>query len=626
MNIKKINRFMIIYYIIIGLILFNYKEITNITTKIYNDLEYVKCGSATEIPKAVPQVTSIAYTLIIVGTPIILIIFSIVTMIKALGNGNGEEIQKAKNNLFKKLIIAAIIFFIGAIVQFVINKVTSNDNDKTTAMSCMKCFLYYSSNNCTIMKKEEDNNDIRKKTGYTSNYLNSNVVQKSNKKKNKKSNTIITNDKSGWITGTYGKLKYLLYTPPKVYSNKPLIVQLHGGAECGKNYDVFDKFGYKYKTDNGSEINAYILMPILPVYTSWINYDQDLFGLIEKVVDEKGIDKNRITLSGISLGANGVPQVINKHPGYFANAILYAIGYEPNASIFKDVNTWIVWGDKDNGAGSYSSTHSPNLYNSIQKAGYNVKKTMYPGIGHDSIIISKIIDDPDFDNFITQSKDGSTDKGKVINNSSSGWVNGKYGKLEYTLYVPPKVLSTKPLVVYLHGRDEFKSLGGNLNKLFAYGYGRKINSGMDFNAYVLMPLGATYSWGNHYTEVMELIKKIVADYKLDSNRVTLTGFSAGAWAIPDLLKTNPGYFSNVIIYAIGTSSSTSLYKDVHTWIVWGEADTSTTTYSTKLYNDLKYVGYSVRKDSYPGIRHNGIIIDKNIEKSDFFNFINQPKK
>jgi len=107
--------------------------------------EYVACGDATGIPKPIPQLTSIAYTLLITATPIILIIFSIIALVKATTAGSQDDIMKARGKLIKKFITAAVVFFIAGIVQFVVTK-AADSSEKGTISKCISCFLYNS--NC----------------------------------------------------------------------------------------------------------------------------------------------------------------------------------------------------------------------------------------------------------------------------------------------------------------------------------------------------------------------------------------------------------------------------------------------------------------------------------------------
>ena len=142
MNKKKL--FAIIYFIILGLIIFGSG---NLKWAI-NDLAYVGCGNAGGIPKPLPQMTTMSYTVLMVGVPLVLAASAIIEMIKAIANRDTEEIAKAKRKLFKKFIMAAIILLITGITQFVLYRVTSNATDQESVKSCVRCFLFYSEDNC----------------------------------------------------------------------------------------------------------------------------------------------------------------------------------------------------------------------------------------------------------------------------------------------------------------------------------------------------------------------------------------------------------------------------------------------------------------------------------------------
>ncbi len=102
---------------------------------------YVTCGSATNIPAPIPQLTSIAYTLIVIAAPIILIIFSIVALVKAIVAGTPDEIMKAKGKLIKKFIATAVIFFVAGITQFVVTQ-SAAASENASISECLSCFLY----------------------------------------------------------------------------------------------------------------------------------------------------------------------------------------------------------------------------------------------------------------------------------------------------------------------------------------------------------------------------------------------------------------------------------------------------------------------------------------------------
>ena len=142
MNKKKLLA--VIYFVIVGIVIFSSDSLGSMVT----DLSYVKCGSTTGIPRPLPQMTTIAYTLIMVGVPIILVASGVLTMVKAIASKDVEEIAKSKNKLIKKILSAAIVLLITSITRFVIYRITNNDSDAETAKSCLRCFLFYNEENC----------------------------------------------------------------------------------------------------------------------------------------------------------------------------------------------------------------------------------------------------------------------------------------------------------------------------------------------------------------------------------------------------------------------------------------------------------------------------------------------
>ena len=73
--------------------------------------------------------------------PILLIIFGMIDLGKAVIASKEDAIQKATPSLFKRLIAAVVIFFIPAIVGAVFSLIWSFNDDKTTAdyEICSRC-------------------------------------------------------------------------------------------------------------------------------------------------------------------------------------------------------------------------------------------------------------------------------------------------------------------------------------------------------------------------------------------------------------------------------------------------------------------------------------------------------
>lgn len=182
---KKVKIVSTIYFIVVAIIVFTSDNVKLFATA----LDYIACGSATGIPKPIPQVITIAYTLLMVGAPIVLVVSSVMTLIKAVADNDLENISKARNKLFKKFAMAVLIFLTTSIVRFVIGKVASTTNDKNTVTQCLNCFVYYSSENC---QASSSGNDTETET-YTDPY--SNIEQaESSTGKPKGTKTILIGD------------------------------------------------------------------------------------------------------------------------------------------------------------------------------------------------------------------------------------------------------------------------------------------------------------------------------------------------------------------------------------------------------------------------------------------------
>ena len=109
---------------------------------VFADLHYVGCGSMEGIPQPLVQLTRMVYNFLVVITPIVLVAFSVIRMIRALKEDNADEVVKAKNSLVKKFIAAGIILSVGVVSRFILTQVATNKDDKNTAIACMRCFLY----------------------------------------------------------------------------------------------------------------------------------------------------------------------------------------------------------------------------------------------------------------------------------------------------------------------------------------------------------------------------------------------------------------------------------------------------------------------------------------------------
>jgi len=107
----------------------------------YDKRAIVSCGEGLieNIPSLIPKVISIAYTVIQVLVPIILVVIGSMDLLKSVTAQKEDEIKKGQNLFIKRLIVAAILFFVFIIVKFVISIVADNNGSKI--IDCAECFI-----------------------------------------------------------------------------------------------------------------------------------------------------------------------------------------------------------------------------------------------------------------------------------------------------------------------------------------------------------------------------------------------------------------------------------------------------------------------------------------------------
>ncbi len=110
-----------------------------------NTLELVKCGNM-EIDHIIPGTISMVVTILKIAIPIILIIFGMLDLSKAVMANDEKEMKEAQKKLIHRIIYAVVVFFVIALVQFVFSRLASQDSDgtninKTSVSSCVNCFI-----------------------------------------------------------------------------------------------------------------------------------------------------------------------------------------------------------------------------------------------------------------------------------------------------------------------------------------------------------------------------------------------------------------------------------------------------------------------------------------------------
>ena len=120
-----------------------------------------------------------------------------------------------------------------------------------------------------------------------------------------------------FISAKTGKgLKYLYYSP-NTDGNLPLIIYLHGAGSRGTGLSQLSHAGPIGELEKGRNIPARMVAPQCCGDT-WFELFETLIDFAENTANESGVDKSRIYLTGVSMGAYAAWQLAMTKPDMFA--------------------------------------------------------------------------------------------------------------------------------------------------------------------------------------------------------------------------------------------------------------------------------------------------------------------
>ena len=115
-------------------------------------LENYTCGNLDNFifDGQIPNLTSTLVSIIMIGVPLLLIIFGMLDLGKAVMAQKDDEIKKGQQTFVKRLAAAAIVFFVVFIVKMVIGLIAPDNSQNIS--NCIDCFL---NNKCEIADSKE---------------------------------------------------------------------------------------------------------------------------------------------------------------------------------------------------------------------------------------------------------------------------------------------------------------------------------------------------------------------------------------------------------------------------------------------------------------------------------------
>lgn len=176
------------------------------------------------------------------------------------------------------------------------------------------------------------------------------------------------------------RLDYLLFLPEGYAKSRkrwPLMLFLHGAGESGTNLEKLKVLGPPKIVESKPDFPFILVSPQSP-HGGW---DPDtLNALLDNVMRKYRVDKDRVYLTGASMGGSGTWHLAAAYPEKFA-AIAPVCGHgDPaDAKQLARIPIWVFHGANDH---VVPVERDEEMVNAIRAAGGNVKFTVYPDAGH----------------------------------------------------------------------------------------------------------------------------------------------------------------------------------------------------------------------------------------------------
>jgi predicted peptidase len=189
-------------------------------------------------------------------------------------------------------------------------------------------------------------------------------------------------------------MEYHMYIPKDATEQMPLIVYLHGlGAVGNSALNSENPLIVKAREVYGDSFPFLILAPSSMGKETWISQDmpERVKNLVYYIADQYNVDRDKIIITGHSMGAAGVMRQVELYSDLYSAAIPISM---PGTSFVKvekclDVPIWGLAGSDE----FPSFVHMQTLMDEIKNAGGNAKFTLLEGVTHGKTALESYVYD-----------------------------------------------------------------------------------------------------------------------------------------------------------------------------------------------------------------------------------------
>lgn len=197
--------------------------------------------------------------------------------------------------------------------------------------------------------------------------------------------------------------------------------------------------------------------------------------------------------------------------------------------------------------------------------------------------------------------------GQQLSRSFEGTLQ-KEISVRYLIYYPPGYDTSPgkkwPMILFLHGSGE---RGKDLELVKRNGPPKLIAENKDFDFVIVSPqCPELEDWSND--ALVALLDEVVANNRIDADRIYLTGLSMGGWGVWNLAIEYPGRFAALAPVCgrveRNNPAKASRLKNLPVWVFHGALDAVVpVTESDRMVTALREAGALVRFTVYPEAGH-----------------------
>jgi len=180
----------------------------------------------------------------------------------------------------------------------------------------------------------------------------------------------------------------------------------------------------------------------------------------------------------------------------------------------------------------------------------------------------------------------------------------KIVQANYLIYLPDEYEHSRtkwPLMLFLHGAGE---RGDSIQKVKVHGPPKLIDNGKKFEFIIVSPQCPETQWWSVET-LNVLLNKVIKQYRVDENRIYVTGLSMGGFGTWAMAMEYPNRFAAIApICGGGDPKKAHLLKNLPIWVFHGAKDEVVPVQrSQDMVDAIKEAGGNVKFTIYPDAGH-----------------------